>query len=517
MIGPTLPPGWQLTSRADTSNELEVDMSTSLLKQVEIQGEGLQASGLPEVHLDWRPPAPSVGCGLRNLGNSCYLNSVLQCLAYLPPLGQRCTSHLHASACPRRREGHIDCVACIVENRLSRCLHGRPGSPEAPVRLWKHLHLVSRELRRGSQEDAHEALRLLIDAMNRDSIRALKGWGYRLPPKEKEPATPVSQLFGGEVQSCVECLSCGHCSRTVDPVMDLSLDVSGSTDLESALKRFAAVDTLDGDNKYRCDGCQRLVNARKQMTLLRPPLCLVVHLKRFDALGAKLGVRVAFGESLRVPADAAPGCSAASREYELRGLVVHHGSSRTHGHYCAMVRDGAGAWYEMDDACVSRATRAAALSQPAYLLFYCRRPPPPPADLPSAAPPKRKRPLTGAEPQPRPGEEEDGPSRQPGQAPAPAHPRAYPPAAAVGASAAEAPVDQPLSKLKRLLRERCRGGPMKGLLAEARASSGPGREHLKRLMQEEARQSPWKVLGEEGYRAALAELEEILRLSQAHG
>uniref|UniRef100_A0A061QLZ6 Uncharacterized protein n=2 Tax=Tetraselmis sp. GSL018 TaxID=582737 RepID=A0A061QLZ6_9CHLO len=58
---------------------------------------------------------------------------------------------------------------------------------------------------------------------------------------------------------------------------------------------------------------------------------------------------------------------------------------------------------------------------------------------------------------------------------------------------------------------------MKGLLAEARASSGPGREHLKRLMQEEARQSPWKVLGEEGYRAALAELEEILRLSQAHG
>lgn len=39
------------------------------------------------------------GAGLRNLGNTCYLNSVLQCLTYTEPLAAYLQSGKHKSSC----------------------------------------------------------------------------------------------------------------------------------------------------------------------------------------------------------------------------------------------------------------------------------------------------------------------------------------------------------------------------------------------------------------------------------
>jgi ubiquitin carboxyl-terminal hydrolase 36/42 len=373
--------------------------------------------------------------GFHNLGNTCYLNSTLQCLAHVPPFCQTLVA-ISEKKMKRRRDGNLFKGQRVTSylSSLFRQAHGLSSSSApmggaiAPRNLVGALPLIGScgskggyMFRPGRQEDAHEFLVHLLDTMNDGELRAAginqhaSGWRDGLPVSRLDETTFVHRIFGGYFRSQVCCPKCNYRSNTYDPFLDLSLEISkkSSNSVLQALLQFTRKETLDSENKWKCDGCKKYVCPTKQLTVFRPPLALCIQLKRFafnggspfgmngygfkgfpkfhGGGGSKISKPIEFPASLSLPLSDNRSCA-----YSLTGMVIHVGGSASSGHYTAIVkRPGKkgmpSQWYHIDDDVVELVSEKFVLRQKdVYLLFYSRKevkiefPTPPPRSMTAA-------------------------------------------------------------------------------------------------------------------------------------
>ncbi|KAJ6377552.1 hypothetical protein OIU76_026513 [Salix suchowensis] len=140
--------------------------------------------------------------GLVNCGNSCYANAVLQCLTCTKPLIIFLLRRSHSRACC----GIDWCLMCELEQHVMM-LRGC-GGPLSPSRILKHMRKTNSQIGNGSQEDAHEFLRLLIASMQSICLEKLGGED-KVDPRLQE-TTFIHLSFGGRLRSKVKCLRCHH-------------------------------------------------------------------------------------------------------------------------------------------------------------------------------------------------------------------------------------------------------------------------------------------------------------------
>ncbi|KAL9689568.1 hypothetical protein QQ045_009955 [Rhodiola kirilowii] len=339
--------------------------STTQLPAIPTEGISLVKNGF-DPELSFGITFRRIGAGLENLGNTCFLNSVLQCLTYTEPLVAYLQSGRHQSSC--QIAGF--CALCAIQKHVNRALHAT-GRSLAPKDLVSNLRCISRTFRNARQEDAHEYMVHLLESMHKCCLP--KGVLSESPSAYEKSL--VHKIFGGRLQSqVVRCMQCSYCSNKYDPFLDLSLEIAKADTLQKALGHFTAKEQLDGGAKqYQCQKCKQKVRAVKQLTVYEAPYVLTIHLKRFCAHdpSRKIDKKVAFSPTLDLKPFVS-GSHEGSLMYTLYGVLVHAGWSTRSGHYYCFVRTSTGMWYSLDDNRVVQVNERTVLDQKAYMLFYVR-------------------------------------------------------------------------------------------------------------------------------------------------
>ena len=284
-------------------------------------------------------------CGLQNIGNTCFMNAVLQTLAHCDkfhkyfmnlefktPLINNVISNLQASDVSKIEHELAMTATCQMYRLLYEMNKNKIVSP----RKLKEILGMKNKLYAGfSQNDSHELLNFILDTIHEETKCTVEICTDSFPPiyqqvdkfkklcihgintsetiadkkvyidiyRDFEKThqrelnvyegikfwanyiehnfSVVSHFFTGVFHSKITCEHCNNVSRIFEIFTTLSVEIPNETEPITLCDCLKLFTTNSAISDYKCERCDNTKTCSKRMTLWNIPNIIFIHFKRF--------------------------------------------------------------------------------------------------------------------------------------------------------------------------------------------------------------------------------------------
>ena len=290
-------------------------------------------SSNPELQSD--PPLCSSSdlfVGLNNHGNTCYLNSFLQSMFMTPEFRSSVLkfNYNYNTYGPKK-----DCIPFQIQKLFAR-LQLKLRSAEETNDLITSFGWTQAQA--SEQNDIQELYHVLFDAISYTNEKY------------------INDLFQSILSTNIKCKECNNISSHNELYIDFSLPIKKGklviNSLEKSFECFFGIEELIKDNQYKCEKCNKKVDAEKYFEIKSLPKILLIALNRFEYDYNK-GLKKKINTPISIPDKITKIGNLDNLNYDLYGIIIHSGSAMS-GHYFSLIKnfEKEKKWYKFDDRCV---------------------------------------------------------------------------------------------------------------------------------------------------------------------